>query len=198
MNTTQTLPELDAPGAGLPLGQRLLLKFFVGPVVSRRAKAAEVRSRYEHVTEKMLRAIEGVPVEALRTRVLVDPIPGIEDSSRFWSAEQVFEHLVIVSKSIESAILTLASGKALDYKVDIAKVKPPGHEGAIAEFTAYSPGLLARIDKQLSESGMSLDGPQTLYHPWFGPFSARQWYWLLGAHQSLHARQLKEILEELR
>ena len=105
---------------------------------------------------------------------------------------------MIVSKAIEAGILSLAAGVKPDVKADTAKVKPRGADhDLLAEFTEWAPGLLARIDEQVAKPGLSLDSPVTHEHPWFGPFTARQWYWLVGSHLTIHYRQLKEIIAGL-
>lgn len=50
----------------------------------------------------------------------------LADSSRFWSADDGLEHLVIVTRAVEQVILSLASGTVPKGTADIAKVKPRG------------------------------------------------------------------------
>lgn len=77
-------------------------------------------------------------------------------------------------------------------EADTAKVKPKHMEqDALEEFKAYAPGLMARLDESLAKPGMDFHSPLRFRHPWFGPFTARQWYWLLGTHQGIHYRQAK-------
>jgi hypothetical protein len=200
MNTTTQQPpiKLQPPGAGLPLAQRLVLKLWLGPVVSKRSSLAECRANYEGLTRKIIEKVAAVPAEKRTVKVLVKPIIGLEDSSRFWSLNDVLEHLTIVSTAIESGILSLASGVVPSTKADVAKVKPKGADhDLLAEYSAFGPGLLARLDEKLARPGLDINSPLTHEHPWFGQFTARQWYWLLGGHQGIHYQQVKQIIKGL-
>lgn len=117
--STETFePKLKPPGAGLPLPQRILIKLWLSPVVSRRADPAKVK-------------------------------PG---------------------------------------KVD---------RDLLVEFSEYAPGLMRRIDESMCKPGRDFYSNLRFRHPWFGPITARQWYWLIGSHLSIHYRQLKEIAKGL-
>lgn len=191
-------PKLQPPGAGLPLPQKLLLRFWLGPVVSRRTDPSKSREDYERLIHKLIEKISAVPEEKRRIKVLVDPIQGLEDSSRYWSLNDLMEHLLIVSKGIEVMILSLSSGKVPDVKADVAKVKPTNADQDFYDaFTAYAPNLIRRIDQKLAGPGMNFDSRLRARHPWLGMLTARQWYWLLGSHTSIHYRQAKEIIRKL-
>jgi hypothetical protein len=41
------------------------------------------------------------------------------------------------------------------------------------------------------------NSPTTFDHPWFGAFTAAQWFWLLGTHQAIHRAQIRKIKEIL-
>jgi len=199
MESQQTKPKLQPPGAGLPFPQRILLRYFVGPVVSKRVPLPECRKKYELITKKIIDQISKVPLEQRKVRILVDPIRGLEDSSRFWSLNEVLEHLLIVSKGIEAIILTLASGKTLDHVVDIAQVKPSkAEQDSLNEFMEYAPDLMKRIDEKVSHPKMDIGTQLSHRHPWFGNITARQWYWLLSGHQGIHYAQVKGIIQGLR
>jgi hypothetical protein len=107
---------------------------------------------------------------------------------------------------MERIILSLASGKVPEGVVDTAKVKPgqalggrPSERvgGFYAEFVDYAPGLAARLDEKLGQPGMNPESGLGFYHPWFGDFTARQWYWLLATHLGIHYRQAKDIARKL-
>jgi len=201
MNSTEkssTEPKLQRPGAGLPFIQMFLIKTWVEPVVSKRESAAECRTRYERTIDKIIQLVSTVPESARIKKVLIKPARGLEDSSRFWSLNEVLEHLLITSRGTEAIILSLSSGVAPDAVVEIANVKPGKVKNdLLAEFKEYAPGLMARIDQKTSEPGMNLNRNLKFRHPWFGRITARQWYWLLSTHQGLHYRQAKEIVKGL-
>lgn len=197
-NQNSTEPKLQPPGAGLPLFQKLFLKYWLGPVVSLKSTPAQDRKMYELITRKMIDSISKVPIEKRNIKVLVNPIPALEDSSRNWSLNGVMEHLLIVSKGIEAIILSLSEGKPVNYVVDIAKVKPTGvTQDLFKEFSEYAPGLFQSMDKKLSQPGFDIHSKTKHHHPWFGPIAPKQWYWLLSSHQGIHYKQVKGILKGL-
>lgn len=192
-------PKLQAPGAGLPLIQKLALRFLVGPFQSKKTPWEVSRARYEKLTAKIIAKAESIPAEKRKIKILVDPIIGLEDSSRYWSVDMLIEHLMIVSKNMEGIILQLTSGTVPQIKVDVAKVKPTvassesSTQDLLKEYKTFAPPLLQNLDSKMKNR----DSPLTLLHPWFGECTARQWYWVLAAHQGIHWNQLKEIHKHL-
>ncbi len=194
-----TEPKLQPPGAGLPFLQKFALRFLIGPIQTKRTPWETSRSRYEKTTTKILKTIENIPSEKRKTKILVDPIIGLEDSSRYWSVDMLLEHLLIVSKNIENIILALADGSVPKVMVDTARVKPTSASSdqssshLFSEFNSFAPLLMQRLDTQMKNR----DSKLTLRHPWFGECTARQWYWVLAAHQNIHWQQLKQIKNNL-
>jgi len=199
MENTRSEPKLQPPGAGLPLIQRIALKLFIGPFQSKSVPWEESRARYEKLTAKILAAAESTPAEARKIKILVNPIVGLEDSSRYWSIDMVLEHLIIVGTQMEAMILMLSRGETSERKVDIAKVKPTvassesSAQDILAQYQSFAPGLMARLDAGMKNR----DSKTTHHHPWFGPFNTRQWYWLMAGHQGIHWQQLKQIKNRL-
>jgi len=192
-------PKLQPPGAGLPWPQRVLLRYVVGPLVSKRVPLKKSRADYEKITQRLIEAIDRIPSELRQIKKLVPKQRGLEDSSRFWSLDGVIEHLLIVSQSIERGILELSEGKKPSVKADIAAVKPTHlRSDPFSEFKSYAPELLRRIDTKLSLDQMEKFSHITLNHPWFGELNARQWYWLLSVHQGIHYQQAIEIIKQLK
>ena len=191
-------PKLEAPGAGLPFPDRFIVRYLVGPFLSKLTPPEKSRGYYEGVTQTLIHLVEGVPVHLKDRKVLVSKMPGLEDSSRYWSINRVVEHLLIVGKSIEGVILSLSAGKVPDGKADVAKVKPTNLiSDPFSELKAFAPELMKRIDEALSEPGMNLYSKSKFTHPWFGGMTPKQWYWLLSRHQGIHYRQAKEIVQRL-
>ena len=189
-------PKLAPPGAGIPFYQKLFLRFFVNPFVAGREPLEKMRDRF---TRKHLRIREeyfAVP-EGLRDRkVLVPPQSGLEDSSRYWSAAMVLEHLEIVGNQIGEGIIRLSNGEVPPTKADTAKVKPKGGSDAseiFERFEKWRNGFLLTLDSRAKD----LDATGTYDHPWFGPLTARKWLWLLGIHADIHLKQLRAIRMEL-
>ena len=198
-STPQNEPKLQPPGAGIPFLHRIILSTFVVPLISKRTPPEQSRRNYEKLVQKLIEKISAVPAELRNQKVLVKPMRGLEDSSRYWSLNGVMEHLIIVSQGIEGGILSLASGKVPDRKADTAAVKPKHPDrDYLEEFRTYAPTLMQRIDEQLNKPGMNFDSPLKFSHPWFGPLTAKQWYWLLPTHEGIHYTQVKEILKGLK
>ena len=186
--------KLAPPGAGLPFAERLFARWLAGPVLSKIVPLDQARADYERHTNTVLSIAHAMPLELRNQPVLIRPIGGLEDSSRNWSMNGVLEHLLTVSKAVEGVILSLAKEVVPPGSADPAKVKPKGGDRDwLDEFSTFAPGLLVRIDQQIQSGGLTLDSKSTFVHPWFGPFNARQWYWLLSRHQGIHAHQARLI-----
>ena len=187
-------PALAPPGAGLPFGQRVFAKALVGPILSKVVPLSRARADYEKHTSQIISLVSKLPAESRKTRILVPPIGGLEDSSRNWSLNGVLEHLLTVSQGMERVIMSLGKEVVPPGSADPAKVKPqhPDQE-YLNEFITYAPGLLARIDDAVSAKAIHLDSRATFPHTWFGRMNARQWYWLLSRHQGIHAKQASLI-----
>jgi hypothetical protein len=48
--------------------------------------------------------------------------------------------------------------------------------------------------RAVSDPALNRRSKARLQHPWFGPITAHQWNWLMGIHQSIHRKQIEEIL----
>jgi hypothetical protein len=108
----------------------------------------------------------------------------------------VLEHLVIVTEQVYRGVIELSNGRIPPVKVDIAKVKPLGSmppSEAVEEFKLLVSEDFKKFLLQVGDKNSEL----TLLHPWFGPFKARQWFWLLGMHHGLHLKQIREIKKRL-
>ena len=190
---------LEPPGAGLPVAQRLFARWLAGPIFSKIVPLDQARADYARHTATLLSIASGISIEQQKQAVLIQPIGGLEDSSRNWSIQGVLEHLLTVSHAVEGVILTLAREVVPPGAADPGKVKPKGGDRDwLGDFSTYAPGLLVRIDEQIKSGGLTLNSKSTFVHPWFGPFNARQWYWLLSRHQGIHARQASLIAEGLK
>jgi hypothetical protein len=69
---------------------------------------------------------------------------GIEDSSRYWSAAMVLEHLIEVGSRIATGVVELTHGQAASVKADIADVKPKGqnNEGIVSAYRVTASFIL--------------------------------------------------------
>jgi hypothetical protein len=189
-------PQLLPPGAPLPLPVRLFLRLWTGPIASHLKSSTQTRAYYEGVAGKLVALIARVPAGKRHIKVLVDPINGLEDSSRYWSLNDLMEHVLIVHRQVEDVILKLASGIVPQGTASTAAVKPRGTDrDLLEEFSDYEPGLLAQLDDKVRN--LNFNSALTFRHPWMGLLTARQWYWILSVHQAVHYKQAKEIVAGL-
>lgn len=189
-------PKLAKPGAGLPLLESLLVRYYVGPFVAKKADWNESIQTFERINERIAKAVEGLTDEQLNTKVLVPRQRGLEDSSRYWSLAMTLEHLVIVGTNIRDVTISLMNGVVPDAVADIAKVKPHGvmtAKQAVEDFENFRKTTMKMID----EKGRDQNSTAAFSHPWFGPINARQWHWLVGSHSAIHYLQIKNIKKGL-
>ncbi len=188
-------PKLDKPGAGLPFFDALVVRYWVAPFQSRKADKDKNLRLFSMLGKRVLKEYDEVPAGKRDTKVLVPRMKGIEDSSRFWSANEVLEHIMIVGAPMRELIAALAAGKTSDYVVDVANFKPKGkYAGGDArpDFAAF----VSETETRLRALDIVDAGP-THRHPWMGQFNALQWTWLLAGHSGIHLGQLVAIKKGL-
>lgn len=189
---TQQEPKLAPPGAGLPFPQYLFVRYVLGPMKSRKKSWEENRDHFNVELGRILELIKDMSEEELTKRVLVPSQPGLEDSSRYWSVAMTLDHLMIVSANIAAIIEKLGRGESFPTRADTALVKPAIQENGTQtrlRFESFHKGFAQRV----LDSALDRDSPIRHEHPWFGPFTAAQWYWLLGTHNGIHRRQIQAI-----
>jgi len=187
------LPRLAAPGAGLPPLELQVsrLLFRAAQLVSTRVRATAQLAR----TRETLQRLAGkCPEEEGRRRVLIRRLPGMEDSSRYWSVFMTVEHVAIVTTAVAGIMRELSAGRIPTRTVSTASVKPLEDAG---------PEALPRLEQActLVEEAAALAGPASASvrhaHPWFGPLDLPGWHFLAGFHARLHQRQVASILNQL-
>lgn len=196
----QSEPQLDAPGAGLPFFQGLYARWILFPRMMRRYDGAASVAAFTRETAKIIDLSEKMDEEAFFTRVLVDPLPALEDSSRYWSAAMVLEHLMLCMRPMTQIADTLAKGQAMNVRISTADVKPKGGRatdkaGWLKMFRASADECAARLAAiaTLPQVAEPPKGAPKVHHPFFGPIHAKGWVWVMGAHQITHRRQLAQI-----
>jgi len=190
-------PKLKPPGAGVPWYEFLMLRFYYKPFVAERAPWEQSTEGFAKITARMEKEIEGLTPEQLTKKILIPPMSGLEDSSRYWSAAMTLEHLVIVGRGMIGVVRNLSEGRVPPGKASTATVKPSGKfkpEDAVSAFRQFAnvefPALLPSLKNR--------DSKTTFGHPWLGQTTARGWYWLLAAHHAVHLKQLREITKGLK
>ncbi len=188
--------QLAAPGAGLPFLHRIMLRWYVYPFIAKNAAPEQSAKSFNIVYAKILDEVKDLSTPALNQRVLVAPQLGLEDSSRYWSVAMTLDHLLIVGKQIEKGVIELSNGRTIPVKVDIAKVKPVEKDTAADIVNEYKKFVL-ESPLRITEGAKNWQSPMKHYHPWFGPFSLKGWFWLLGAHGGIHLKQIRAIKKQL-
>ena len=193
MNIT-TEPALAPPGAGLPSPElfigRLLLAFRCLT-----ATRESLNARLHQERAAILALVERCGPEACEDRVLIKRLPGLEDSSRYWSVWMTLDHLRIVHLAMSGIIRSLSQGEMPEGAASTAAVKPsPAATAAVmAEYEASCETLLATV-----AAAPNLKTPLRYAHPWFGPLNAASWHALAAGHLGIHRRQIEHICAALR
>lgn len=188
-------PQLAPPGAGLPWPKNWIAKYVIYPIMTRKVTWEQSDEQFDRMTSKILELCKKLDEQALTQRVLVPKhLPGIEDSSRYWSIAMTVEHLVIVQPQIAQLVVALSNGTVPDVVASTATVKPVGGrtaQAAIAEFTKAMQDARTLVQTQVKDRASK----SRLPHPWFGPMTAHEWHWLFGGHMGIHYNQIKWIVK---
>lgn len=173
-----------------------MLRWYVYPFIAKNAPPEMSAKSFNIVYKKILEEVKGLSEQQLNQKALVPPQLGLEDSSRYWSIAMTLDHLLIVGKQIENGVIELSNGRTIPIKVDIAKVKPTEKNSATDvknEFEAF----VIESPRRIAEGAKNWNSKVTHFHPWFGSFSLKGWYWLLGAHGGIHLKQIRTIKKQL-
>lgn len=191
----EQMPKLDAPGKGLPFLHMLYARVRFGWSLSKKDTPEKNWKRFEKTNRKILDLVKNLSLEQMHKKVLVPKLPGIEDSSRYWSVADTLEHIEIVAESIAELLELLVKKEVPNKKVDIASYKPKGKyngQDPRPNFEHLSKKMLERL------SPLEIKHQKPYFnHPWLGNFSALQWQWLLSTHSGIHLNQILHIKQSL-
>jgi hypothetical protein len=191
--TTLQQPNLAPPGAGLPRLELLVARFLFALrrwVGSRRSFDARIARERELIRELVCKC----NTEIGPHRVLIPRIPGLEDSSRYWSVWMTLDHLRIVHESLAHLIGELVREVTPPGAASTAAVKPNANVGpeVVAAFEASCDKLASVL-----AASPNLDTQARYPHPWFGPLNAAGWHALTGVHMRIHRVQIERIVTGL-
>lgn len=186
-------PKLQKPGAGLPFLEWFVSKYWVVNRLPFKMTWDEAQIFFEREGQKTIAAFESIPKLLREKKILIDRVAGMEDSSRYWSAAMVLEHLAIVGPMMAEGIVLLSKGIQSEVAVGTADVKPLGILSAEQSLLSFK-NLLGDFSRRMAEDVADRDSNLKMPHPWFGPINARQWHWLMAAHHRVHRKQLEAIL----
>lgn len=184
--------SLAPPGAGLPVMQACLLRYMLFPAFCLVTPWHKALTAFQAEGQKLIDLAAALSADQLQQRVLVKAPLGIEDSSRYWSASMVLEHLIEVGSRIAVGIVELTHRSPVSVKADIADVKPKGGRGAqiIQDFQQFLEDYSRMVSDEIGDRSSKGRHP----HPWFGDLNAHQWMCLGAVHQSIHRKQLQRIV----
>lgn len=185
-------PSLQPPGAGLPRAELLVARTLlaVGQWMGGKASAT---ARFQRERAAIRHLVDGCDADSGARRVLIRRVPGMEDSSRFWSVWMTLDHLRIIHLSFARIIEALGQGITPTGTASTAAVKPSPAATAevISPYEASSDALLA-----IAAAVPDLKTKARFTHPWFGPLDAAGWYALAGVHLGIHRVQISRIIAD--
>jgi hypothetical protein len=186
-------PRLAPPGAGLPKIELHLARLLFA--LRRRRGNRDSFNRSFQAERKKIRTLTGsCDAESGTRRVLIKRVPGLEDSSRYWSVAMTLDHLRIIHNAITRTIEALAAGTVPKGTASTARVKP-SPQATMAVVTEYEQSC----DHLLAAAAAvpDLNTPLRYAHPWFGPLNAAGWHALAASHIKIHRVQIERILQGL-
>ncbi len=178
---------------GLPNVELYAARFLFGLqyLMTSQKKASE---RFDYEAREILALTSRFSEPLASKRVLIDRLPGLEDSSRYWSLYMTMEHLNMVNRFTIDVIKSLLHGERPEVVVSTASVKPKvdAGQGVVPLFQ-----LLSAEFQVLSFAGGYAHKKVTLAHPWFGELNAQQWHFFAAFHMKVHRKQIVKIAQKL-
>jgi hypothetical protein len=194
-DSANIIHTLEKAGAGISGYKRFAARYIMFPLLNRVVSWKKAWDIFDKEDEKILNMASKLTKEQLFRRVLIPPMFGLEDNSRYYSVAMVIEHLLIVGNALQVRIPILSKGKTLENRVNIEDVKPYTaiDENIVAQFQDF----LNSYREKLEASVENIHIDNTSQHPWFGAFNPKQWSILGMVHQIVHRRQIEAIIRRL-
>jgi hypothetical protein len=186
-------PKLAPPGAGLPKVELFIARALFG-WRQMRGNRDFFTTDFQREREAIRALVRECDAESGARRVLIDRVPGLEDSSRYWSVWMTLEHLRIIHNGITRTIGSLAKEVVPPGQASTAAVKPAPDitEAVVAEYETSCDKLLETV-----AAIPDLKTKARFAHPWFGPLDASGWHSMAGTHLAIHREQIRRILKGL-
>ena len=182
--------KLAPPGAGLPGPEAFLIRRVVFPFLRLKLNQKSSLTLFKRSGQTISSSVRDLDQEAFTRPVLIDRLPGLEDSSRHWSPEQTLEHIQVVTAAALYIIKKLEANQPLDLPVRTQDVKPSGGIGlerrrSFETYLKETPPKIAQFE---------FTSQATHPHPWFGELRSIDWLRLIAFHQDLHRKQVQRIV----
>jgi hypothetical protein len=190
-------PQLQASGAGIPSWQRLAGKYVYLPLWCQYCSWERTPDILEAQAGRLLRGAASLGDELVRRRVLIPPLVGLEDSSRYDSYAMVLEHLTIVGHAVARIVGDLGHGRRPAVVLRVAEVKARCLAEPAKVIAGYRE-MLAAFRHAALDTGAERRGRLRHEHPWFGALDAYQWLCFATLHQVIHLKQARAILRRVR
>ena len=194
-DSIELIDGLGKAGGGLSKGRAYFLRHIGFPFVNAVISWDRALSIFESEGKKMILLAQSVPNEKLNERVLVLPLFGLEDNSRYYSVAMVLKHVLTVGHALQNRVPLLSQGKKLDKEVKIEDYKPYEEIGVdiIEKYEVFLNTF--RNTMELEVEDIYLDNRHE--HPWFGNLKAKEWAVMGAIHQIVHRRQMEAIIKGL-
>jgi hypothetical protein len=184
--------RLAKPGAGLPDIERLVIKYFLVPMVRifiTKKIVDFLLQRELHIIEKLVSKIQ---IDDRNTSIIIDRTLAIEDDSRRYSINQVLEHLIIAGTMVQTGISYISREKEFNYEIKIENAKAYGDEDMLEKFLEFYKNYFLKTEKLLQKNSK-----MTKAHPWFVEFNNQDWHKFMYMHTFIHRRQIEAIIKVL-
>ena len=186
-------PILAPPGAGLPKPE-LFIARMIFRIQSGLGNKNSFSARFTRERETIRSLVQSCPEGSAATRVLIERVPGLEDSSRYWSVWMTLDHLRIVNHGIAKTISSLSKEISPPGSASTAAVKP-GANVDLSIVAAFEGSCDALLESVAAAPNLKTRARYT--HPWFGPLDARGWHAMAASHMVIHRKQIERIRQGL-
>ncbi len=189
------LKGLAPAGAGLSAPRAFFARYIVLPFLRGALTFDKALDIFEREGRKIVALSEPLSREMLFERVLVPPLFGLEENSRYYSTAMVLEHLLQVGTALQNRLPALSRGEVPEGEVKIEAFKPYVriNEDIVARYSAFVEGFR----ENLAPNIVDMKSPATYPHPWFGPLDLKGWMVMGMIHQIVHRRQIEAVLKKL-
>lgn len=185
--------KLAKPGAGLPFHEWAVAKYIIFPKRFKNSSKEKALADFAGQSDRILKLARSLTTQELVERRLIARLPGLEDSSRYWSVAMTLDHLTIVGCMMSQVIVELANGNNSLKLVGTAEVKPSVVADAARVLQDFE-DMSSKFLRETSAVTIDVKSKVTHPHPWFGPLNAYQWLVFAAPHESIHLNQIEAIV----
>ena len=183
-------PESAPDHENLPWYQDFVARYVAFPAYCRTTSFERATGDFLAEVRRIEEVCGRFSAEDFVQRVTVDPIIGLEDDERRWSASMVVEHAVLTGDAIGRTLVFLSRGQQPPAPFTREELRPRGAKGvevmtSLRAFECDYPRLVR------NELGPQRDLQHR--HPLFGDLDLHRWHCLSVSHLRVHRRQLHEI-----